>query len=53
MITWHAGKCKYNFFLVSVLFKTKTIEIQRRITSIFMNGKNFNAQYGGIDPPSK
>ncbi len=40
-------------FLVSVLFKTKTIEIQRRFTPIFMNGRNSNAHYGGIVPHFK
>ncbi len=40
-------------FLVSVLFKTKTIEIQRWFTPKLMNGRNCNAQYGGIVPPSK
>ncbi len=47
--------CRSNIssFLVSVLFKTKTIEIQRRFTPILKNGRNCNAQYGGIIPPSK
>ncbi len=32
---------------------SKTIEIQRQFTPIFMNGRNCNAQYGRIVPPSK
>ncbi len=31
----------------------KTIEIQRWFTHILLNGRNCNAQYGGIVPPSK
>ncbi len=44
---------KKSSFLVSVLFQTKTIEIQIRFTPILMNGKNWIVQYGGIVPPSK
>ncbi len=38
-------------FFLSVLYKIKTIEIQRGVT--LMNGRNCNTQYGGIVPPSK
>ncbi len=55
LIKWSYGMQVNNIssFLVSVLFKTKSIEIQRRFTPIFMNGINCNTQYGGIVPPSK
>ncbi len=41
------------YYLIFHWFSPKTIEIQRRFTSMFMNGRNCNAQYGRIVPPSK